>query len=261
MFVYVLLVSLENIPWVDIFWGFFFIGLFLTMKSLIGALSSDIDHDVDHDIDHDIDHDFEHDFDHDVDHDLDVDHDFDHDFDHDMDHDIDHDVDHDVDHEIDHDTEHGVDHDVEVSGEFFMKPTDSVLVISRGAPLMMLVGSFFLLYGGLGIILFSEPGKVFEKLFGMTLVVLLILWLINVVWSKLFKIETYVLPRRETLIGLTAEVVFTVDKDGGVIKVDVGMPKTLRFSAYPKDPDKVFPSGTKVRIVGWRKTFAIVEEA
>ncbi len=225
MFAYVFSISLETIPWIDIFWGFFLIGIFLTIKALISALSVDVDHDVDHDLDHDVDHDFEHD----------VDHDFDHDVDHDLDHGV------------------GVGHDISVGH------TDNVLVISRGAPLMMLVGSFFLVYGGLGVMLFSEPGGVFEKLLGMSFIVVFVIWLINFIWSKIFTIETYVLPRRRVLIGLVAEVVYTVDKDGGVIRVDVGMPKTLRFSAYPKNLDRVYPPGTKVRIVGWRKSFAIVE--
>jgi len=220
-------ISLETIPWVEIFWGFFLIGIFLSIKSLIMGLHASTDHDVDHDFDHDVDHDFDHDMDHDVDHD----------FDHDVDHDFDHDIDH-------------------LGGGVH---GGGVSVVTRGAPLMMLVGSFFLLYGGLGIILFSEPGRVYEKLLGMTFIVVIILFAINTLWSKLFTIETYVLPRRRSLIGFVAIVVHTVDKEGGTIKVDVGLPKgSLLFSAFPKYPDAVYPPGTRVRIIGWRKTFAIV---
>ena len=208
------MISLESVPWIDIFWGFFMIGVFLTIKSLIFALSADTDHDVDHDVG--------------------------------VDHDFDHDVDHDV----------GVDH-----GIFTGSMGDRIMVISRGAPLMLLIGSFFLVYGGLGIVLFSEPGNAFGKLIIMTFVVVFVLWVIDTLWSKLFTVETYLLPRKDVLVGLMAEVVLTVDKNGGVIRVDIGIPKILRFSAYPKNPNDVYPSGTKVRIVGWRKTFAIVQKA
>ena len=124
----------------------------------------------------------------------------------------------------------------------------------------MLLGCFFLIYGGLGVALLSDPRYVFEKILGMTIAVAFVLWLINILWSKLFTLETYALPRKRTMVGLSAEVVFTVDKNGGSIKVDVGMPKLLIFSAYPKDPRKVYRSGTRVRIVGWRKNFAIVDD-
>ena len=124
---------------------------------------------------------------------------------------------------------------------------------------MMLVGCFFVLYGGLGVVLFSEKGMVLEKLMGLTLLVVFILWLINFLWAKIFTMETYVLPKKSNLIGFIATVLFTVDSNGGMIKLDLGLPKAAIYSAYPRNPNESYPPGTKVVIVGWKGSFAIVK--
>jgi len=175
-------------------------------------------------------------------HDTDIDHDLD------VDHDFDMGMDHDVDMGMDLDASFGIDH-------------EGVIEAGAGAPFMLLFGGFLLIYGALGVILFSSPGLVAPKLFLMTIITLGALWLLNVSWRKVFKMVTYEIPTHQKLIGKTAMVVHTVDKDGGSIKVDIGGPKGfLKFPAIPRDKNKVFKPGTRVVIIDWEGSIAVVDE-
>lgn len=211
----VMQITVENIPWLEIFWGLFISGILLTLLSLLSGMGE---------------------------HDTDVDHDMG--FDHDIDAGIDHDIgfDHDI------DTSIGIDH-------------EGVIESGAGAPFTLLFGGFLLIYGALGVIMFSNPAQVFEKLFVMTIITFGALWLLNVSWRKIFKMVTYELPSKRKLLGKTAIVLHTVDKDGGSIRVNIGGPKgVLKFPAIPRKPDKVFKPGTRVVIEDWEGNYAVVDE-
>ena len=213
-------ISLESIPWVEIFWGFFISGIFLTLLALLSGLGGE-ESEVGGDFDHDIG----------VDHDVDVG----------IDHDVDVGVDHDI--GIDHDVDIGIDHDFDFDHEGFVSA-------EAGAPFSLLFGGFLLIYGALGIILFSNPGFIVQKLLTISGITILSLWLLNFAWKKIFKMVTYEVPSKRRLVGRTAIVVHTVDAQGGSIKVDIGSPKgSLKFPEIPRDRNKVFKPGSRVVIV------------
>ncbi len=221
-------IDVSSFPWLDIFWGLFISGILLTLLSLLGGLGeedSDLDMDADFDVDADIDSDVGFDVDADADVDLDI-----------------------------------GDVGATVGGDIHIAPSH-VIEASAGAPFMLLFGGFLLIYGALGVILFQTSEKVFEKLGLMTLITFGSLWLLNLGWKKLFKMTTYDIPTKERLVGKVATVVFTVDDNGGTIKVDIGGPKGfLKFPAIPAKRGREFKSGERVVIKGWSGNFALVDE-
>lgn len=215
-------ISVESIPWIQIFWGLFISGILLTLLSLLSGFG---EHDVS------------------ADHDVGVDHDVS--------------VDHDV--GLSHDV--GVGHDVGDIHADITAGHEGIIESSAGAPFMLLFGGFLLIYGALGVIMFSSVGLVLEKLFVMTVITFLALWLLNFSWRKVFKGVTYEIPTQSRLVGKTAIVVHTVDKDGGTIKVNIGGPKgVMKFPAVPKSKEKTFKPGTRVVIEDWFGSTAVVEE-
>ena len=224
--------------WIDISWGFFLLGVVLVILAVMSGFGGDHDSDFDHDMD--VDHDF------DVSHDID--HDIDHDFDHDMD--VDHDIDHDIDHAIDHDID--FDTDVGESGGF--------TEMQRGAPFSMLMGTFFLVYGGSGLTLFMISNNVMLNVAGMILIAFVAMLTVNTFFKTFFKTGTYKW-RPEAIIGKRALVLFEVDANHGTVRVDTGTPLgTIKYPARPLDPSKRFKPGEYVYVVDYREGFAIVHD-
>ena len=96
------------------------------------------------------------------DHDTDLDHDIDHDFDHSVgiDHDVG-DVDLDVDVDVDSDLSVGIDKDIHIGMDKGLDLTDHGYDADTPAPLMLLMGTFMISFGGTGFILIDDTINVF----------------------------------------------------------------------------------------------------
>ncbi|MGQ4914291.1 MAG: hypothetical protein ACP6IU_06005 [Candidatus Asgardarchaeia archaeon] len=227
---------LLSIPWLQVSWGFFISGIIFTVISVISASShgdTDLSHDTDYDLSHDMD------FDHDIsmDHDLDVGHDVD--ISHDMD--ISHDFD--VHADIDHDATHmGYG-----SGD-------------TGTPLMLLIGTFLLMFGSFGIGIFGFYGITLLNISILFAIAFSAVFLVSVFWKKVFRTGTY-RWRPEFMIGRIATVALTIDADGGSIKVDTHTPLgMMTYPARPMSPDRVYKTGEQVYVVAYKDGYAIVHD-
>ncbi len=216
---------LLSIPWLEISWGLFISGILLTIIAVIGAAESGSGIDMHHDVD--VSHDF------DVSHDLSVEHDVD------------------VGHEVDLSHEIDLSHDIDHSG----------FTAHGSTPLTLLIGAFLLVYGGFGIAIFGYYGVTLVNVLGILGLTLFVVFLVSFSWRKIFTTGTYAW-RPEFAIGKIATVQLTVDYKGGSIKVDTHTP--LGVVVYPAkslDPEKQYPTGELVQIVGFKEGFAIVTES
>jgi len=233
---------LLSIPWLEISWGFFISGIILTIIAVIGAIESggvETGHEVDVSHDVDVGHDLDLSHDVDIGHDLDIGHDVD------IGHDLD--VSHDVDIGHDFDVSHDVGH-----GEYLEH---------GGTPLTLLLGAFLLIYGGFGIAIFQYYGVTLPNVLGLLGITVFAVFLISFMWKKIFTTGIYTW-RAEYAIGKIATVMFTVDKDGGSIKVDTHTPLgIITYPARSLDPNKTYPSGELVYVVGFKDGYAIVSDS
>ncbi len=180
----------------------------------------DVDHDFDHDVslDHDaaIDHGISLDKDFSLDHDVsldveaDVDFDIDADVDIDVDADVDIDVDADVGVEIDHDTSVGVDKHLGLDDHGVDTP----------APLMLLLGTFMITFGGSGTILIEIAIHpiilmiiVFGLPFGTT-------YAVSKIWEKIAVSEIYETALETIQIDDPVRTLTTVDTKGGLVVIE-----------------------------------------
>ncbi|MGQ4833092.1 MAG: hypothetical protein ACP6IS_04205 [Candidatus Asgardarchaeia archaeon] len=215
---------LLSIPWLEISWGFFISGILLTIIAVIGATEgggADVHHDIDMSHDLDLSHDLDISHDIDVSHDLDVSHDID------MDHDIDH----------------------------------SGFSAHGSTPLTLLLGAFLLVYGGFGIAIFGYYGVTLSNVLGILGITIFIVFLVSFSWKKIFTTGTYTW-RPEFAVGRIATVQLPVDYKGGSIKIDTHTP--LGFVVYPAkslDPQKQYPAGELVQVVGFKEGYAIVSDS
>lgn len=217
---------LLSIPWLQVSWGFFISGIIFTILALISA-SSHGNGDVDHDIDHDLD----------VGHDVDVGHDFD------VSHDVDMDVDHDFD--ISSDLDH---------------PEMGYGSGDTGTPLMLLIGTFLLIFGSFGIGIIGFYGVSLLNIGLLFAIAFSAVGVTSVFWKKVFTTGTY-RWRPEHMIGRLATVFITVDNRGGSIKIDTHTPLgVLIYPARPVDLNKVYKSGEQVYIIAYKDGYAIVHD-
>lgn len=218
---------LDPALWIDISWGFFFAGIISVVFAILAGIHG---HDVDHHFEYDTSHELS------VDHEVSVDHHVE----------ISH-VDHDVAHGIDFHGDFGVDH-------------SGFHEVSQGAPFSMLVGTFFLVYGGSGLTLFSISKNVYLNIVGMIGIAIFSIFSLNTFFKKFFKTGTYVW-RPEYAIGRTAVVVLDVDENRGTIRIDTGTPMgTIKYPARSRDPKKKFRRGEIVYVVEWREGFALIDK-
>lgn len=217
--------------WIDISWGFFLLGVILVLLAVISGLAGEHDTDWSHDTD--------------ISHDIDLGHDIDHHVD----------ISHDVDHDIDHDISHDIDYDID-----FGSHTNEFLETSRSAPLSMLMGTFFLVYGGSGLTLFMISRNVLLNIAGMILIALIAMLTVNTFFKTFFKTGTY-RWRPENIVGRRAVVLFEVDARHGTIRVDTGTPLgSLKYPARSYDPNKRFRPGEYIYVIEYREGIAIVDD-
>ncbi|NMC07337.1 MAG: hypothetical protein GYA24_19135 [Candidatus Lokiarchaeota archaeon] len=262
----------------QLFWGFFIGGVVVTAimmvllgMSISGGSGSDTsDHDAaghdtgDHDAGHDTgDHDAGHDTgDHDAGHDT---------GDHDAGHDTgDHDAGNDGGHEGSGDQ--GLDSHIAVNlnVEAGIDSPDAVLYTSdkgQKAPLLLLVAGYLMFSGALGLSFSALIDVNIFIVLGIAFVPPFLLdKLLGLVWRKITKSETYIIPVETPLIGRKAIVFMKVNIDGGVVRIDAtGSPiGSQRIPVMPLYSDKTFDAGKEVYICDYApvqgKKFYLVDD-
>ncbi|MFX1465860.1 MAG: NfeD family protein [Promethearchaeota archaeon] len=184
-------------------------------------------------------------------------HGLDHSGDHSIDgHDISHDISHDVgDHSIDghdvgdHDMSHGVEHEdvhSETGGD--------------SAPLMLLVSTFMLSFGAMGISLFQIQMDSLMRIMIMFLTPIVITIVVARIWSKLAKSELGALVRPRELIGRTGTIVHQTTYRGGSVRVTTEGPMgAILFPAKSNEVGEEFYKGDVVEIVDAEGTTCLVK--
>lgn len=224
--------------------GFFIGGILMTVISLfLAQMESSILGEGEIDVDAEIDIDVDVDADIDIDAEVDVDAEIDIDSDVDIDSDIDSDVD--IDSEIESEVDANMSSDI------------------TPAPIMLLLSTALLFFGILGIILYYTIPITYRFLifFITPIITYLITKMVNFSWKKIAKSRYYIIASTQNLIGREGEVILTVDKISGLIKITSDTP--MRFEKVPVKPfheDSVFKRGQKVYICTARQGVLLVDD-
>ena len=220
-------------------------------------VDSDVDIDAEVDVDIDADVDVDIDIDADVDVDLDVGAEFDVDaVDIDAEVDVGVDVDAEVDVELDIDTDVDADIDSDIDMD-----TDPIGTTTTPAPIMLLISAYLLVFGMTGILFSNIPIDYRFITFIITPIIAFVSSkYLNVAWKKIAKSRYYKISSTQNLIGKQAEVVFPVDKRGGVVRINSNTPmKYEKVHVKPVNDDHYFDRGTKVYIVDIKEDFLLVD--
>jgi hypothetical protein len=152
------------------------------------------------------------------DHDTDLDHDFDHDIS--IDHDVgDISLDADIDVDIDVDTDIGisVDKDIHLGMD---KDVDHGLGGDTPTPLMLLLGSFMISFGGTGVILIDSAIHILLVLSLIVIIPVGITYTISKAWSKLAVSDMYDPPLETINVDDEVITLTTVDTEGGLVRIN-----------------------------------------
>jgi membrane protein implicated in regulation of membrane protease activity len=171
---------------------------------------------------------------------------------HDIGHGISHDVgDHSIDgHDVgDHDMSHGVGHEdvhSETGGD--------------SAPLMLLVSTFMLSFGAMGISLFQIQMDSLMRIMIMFLTPIVITVVVARIWRKLAKSELGALVSPRELIGRTGTIVHQTTYRGGSVRVTIEGPMgAILFPAKSNEVGEEFYKGDVVEIVDAEGTTCLIK--
>ncbi len=216
----------------DISVGFFISGIILFVLTAI-LLGVSFDHSGDHSVDgHDVDG-----------HDIDG---------HDVSHDISHDVgDHSIDgHDVgDHEFSHGVGHEdvhTEASGD--------------SAPIILLVSTFMLSFGAMGISLFQIQMDSFMRALIIFLTPIIFTVAVRTLWKRIAKSElgSHVHPKE--LVGKKGTIVHQTTYRGGSVRVTIEGPMgSILLPAKSYEAGEEFYKGDIVEILDAEGTTCLVK--
>ncbi|UCG01028.1 MAG: hypothetical protein JSW11_15600 [Candidatus Heimdallarchaeota archaeon] len=229
------LVILQQICWGSLISGLiiFFLTLILQGSHLFQH-GPDVDHDFDHDVslDHDVsvDHGISLDKDFSLDHDVSLDHGISLDKDFSLDHDVsldhgisldkefslDHDVSVDVDADIDTDLD--IDHDASVGVDKHLGIDDHG--VDTPAPLMLLLGTFMITFGGSGTVLIEaaiHPLILIVIIFGLPFGTT---YAVSKIWEKIAVAEIYETALETIKADDPVKTLTTVDEKGGLVVIE-----------------------------------------
>lgn len=222
--------------------GLFFGGLILSIISTFlaqmesnitgaGEIDAEMDLDVDAEVDVDVDAD--------VDVEIDTDIELDIDTDVDVDYDVGAEIEIEgieVDAEVDVEVEVDIDSDLDIDTDIEAEADSGIISTVTPAPIMLLLSTFFLIFGISGILLYYTIIEAlrFIILFITPILAYITSKVINFGWKKLAKSRYYNISSTKNLIGTKGEVLLRVDERGGVIKVPSNTP--LRFERVHVKP-------------------------
>lgn len=159
---------------------------------------------------------------------FDIDDDIVHDISADIDGDLDLEIDMDINSELDIDT----DLDIDVNTESDMDAFNSMSITP--APSMLLLSSFILFTGVLGVALFDLFSEKIIWLIIISTIPYLFTKLVSKLWKKIAISKSYQILARRNLIGKKAIVSLNIDEKGGIIKVPTKTP--IKFEKFPAKP-------------------------
>ncbi len=211
----------------DISVGFFISGIILFVLTAI-LLGVSFDHGGDHSVDgHDIDG-------------------------HDVSHDISHDVgDHSIDgHDVgDHDLSHGVGHEdvhTEASGD--------------SAPIILLVSTFMLSFGAMGISLFQIQMDSFLRTLIIFLTPIILSASVRALWKRIAKSELGSIVHPKELVGKKGTIVHQTTYRGGSVRVTIEGPMgSILLPAKSYEAGEEFYKGDIVEILDAEGTTCLVK--
>jgi hypothetical protein len=190
---------------------------------------------------------FDHDtdIDHDIDHDVSIDHggmDLGHaDVDLDTDVDLSVDIDTDVSIGIDKDIHLGVDKDIHLSADKHIDLHDHGIDADTPTPLMLLLGTFMITFGGIGTLIIDIALHPLIIIFIIFALPVITTFLVSKIWGRLAVSETYEMPLETIKIDDPVKTITTVDTEGGLVVIDtssihgpVKMSAKTRYGAIPK---------------------------
>lgn len=183
---------------------------------------------------------------------FDHDHDFDHDLDHDMaleseisvgiDKDISVGIDKDISVGIDKDVTVGFDKDVGVGVDKHIELQDHHVDTDTPAPLMLLLGTFMITFGGSGTILIDSPIHPFISILITLGLPVVVTFLVSKLWAKIAIDETYETALETINIDDAVMTLTTVDTKGGLVVIEtssvhgpVKLAARTKFGAIPKN--------------------------
>ncbi|MFX0015447.1 MAG: hypothetical protein ACFFBQ_08155 [Promethearchaeota archaeon] len=198
-----ILVVLQQICWGSLISGLiiFFLTLILQGSHLFQH-GPDVDHDIDHDVS--VDHGISLDKDFSVDHGVSLDKDFS------LDHDMDLDADMDADIDVDHDVNIGVDKSVSLDDHGVDTP----------APLMLLLGTFMITFGGSGTVLIEAAIHPLILILAIFSLPFITTYGVSKIWEKIAISEIYETALETIKIDDTVQTLTTVDEKGGLVVIE-----------------------------------------
>jgi hypothetical protein len=163
----------------------------------------------------------------------------------DLDHDIDHDigVDSDVAVGVDKDIHIGVDKDITIGVDKDLDLHDHQVDIDTPAPLMLILGTFMITFGGSGTVLINNQS--IHPLISVSITFILpvlVTFGVSKLWARIAVEETYQTALETINVDDEVKTLTTVDTQGGLVVVEtssihgpVKMAAKTRFGAVPKD--------------------------
>ncbi|MHA1933156.1 MAG: hypothetical protein ACW96X_11480 [Promethearchaeota archaeon] len=170
--------------------------------------------------------------------------------------DIDAEVDIDIDAEVDMDVDSDMDLEMETEID-----SDTISTITP-APIMLLFSTAFLVYGisGLSIYFLIRLDLRFIVFFAAPIISFISIKIINLVWKILAKSRYYKISSTKNLLGIQGEVILTVDRRGGILKVPSKTPMRFeRLHVKPVIEDSVFEKGDRVFVCDVKDGYLLVD--
>ena len=226
------------------------------------ASGQEIDTDMDMDAELDIDTDVDMDMDVDAELDIDSDLDMDAEIDIDAEVDVDMDVEYDMEAEFDADTDVDVDGDIDIDTDVELE-MDTFGTTTTPAPIMLLISAFLLIFGISGISFYyiiALEGLKFLMIIVTPLIAFFSSRYLNIIWKRITRSQYYRILSTQNLIGKKGEVIFTINKRGGVIKIKSPTPmKYEKLHVIPYNEDSEFEKGANVYIVDIKNNKVMVD--
>ncbi|MFW9778733.1 MAG: hypothetical protein ACFFE8_07740 [Candidatus Heimdallarchaeota archaeon] len=168
---------------------------------------------------------------------------FDHDYD--LNHDFDHDltVESDITAGLDKDIHVGIDKDINVGVDKDLDLHDHQIDVDTPAPLMLILGTFMITFGGTGTFLLNN--SVVNPLISILITIVspfLVTIGVSKLWARIAVEDTYQTALETVKVDDEVKTLTTVDTQGGLVRVEtpsihgpIKLAAKTRFGAIPKD--------------------------
>jgi len=138
-------------------------------------------------------------------------------------------------------------------------------ITRSSAPLFLLMSTYFLIFGILGVSTLNIPSTSTAiriiRIIAIIVVPYLLAYVFSMVWKKISATTSILVPKGIQLVGEVAEVYVTVDSKGGLIVVNLGKDHGFtKLHAKSYSPFDTFKRGERVRIVAIKERTYLVDK-